>query len=390
MTKKHIYYITRSYPPEFSGGGAIVREQSVNLLRNKGFTVTVVLFTPNPSLWLDNEDVIAIKINSKFILGCVAMEHLGLFNDYLSPWIGKAFSLLKNRASKDDLIFASSGGELACIALAVKLKNSLGCKIIANLHDPIDYTTVLGLRKYGKPHILRDKITKKLLSSVDEIVTSSNLYASDLVKNYSLESNIISHWYFGFELDNLLAKEKVFDGSNLTIVYAGNMNDSQQPQLLIESLLRSAYFSKINLHFFGSGKNADKIKEYSNIYDNVFFHGQMSQVEVHNFCIEYAHMGFVSLVGEYFRPFVPSKVYDYINLCLPMLGLLPDGDAKNLIEDNSFGIVGEKSEVLHHLIDRWFNQPELYNNSARNIFKFKSEWSMSATSRSMLQTIQEL
>lgn len=390
MKKKHIYYITRSYPPEFSGGGAIVREQSVNLLRHNGFDVTIVLFTPNSHLWLDRKDVIPIQINSKAILPCVALEHLGIVDDYLSPWVGKAFSLLKHRILKDDLIFSTSGGELACIALAVRLKQFLGCKVVANLHDPVVYTTVLGLKMSGKPHVSRDKITNKLFSSVDKIITSSRLYATDLVNNFELELGVIDHWYFGFDSDNQSAKEKHFDGSNLTIVYAGNMNDSQQPQLLVDIMLNSKYFSSINFHFFGAGKNENKIREYSQQYENVFFHGQTHQAEVHEFCVKYAHVGFVSLIGEYFCPFVPSKVYDYINLCLPMLGLLPNGDAKNLIEENGFGIVDEKIEVLSHHVDSWFNQPDLYNDSARNIFKLKNSWSMSETSNAMVESIRQL
>ncbi len=40
-------------------------------------------------------------------------------------------------------------------------------------------------------------------------------------------------------------------------------------------------------------------------------------------------VAFLSLSKEYFSACIPAKLYDYINIGLPILASLPDGEAKD-------------------------------------------------------------
>jgi hypothetical protein len=386
---KKIYFFTRSYIPEFQGGGAIVRDQTVQLLRDNGYDVKIVLFTFNEDMWIDSPDVIPIPIERKWMRFCTALEHLGVLDDYLSPWVKNSALKLSKIINSNDLLFATSGGELGCIQLAVKLKEMTGAKLLVNLHDPIDYTSVMGMTIPGRLHVNRNKVTIQYLSKSDAIVTSSKYYADDL--KAKLNNNIvIRNWYFGFFGQPVSFTKKNKSGDNFNLVYAGNMNNIQRPQIIIEALIDSDIFNKINFHFFGSGLNSLIIKSYSDKYENVYFYGQKSQCEIHDFYLKYADAGFIPLIGDYFKPFVPSKLYDYIKFGLPSLGFLPDGDARNIINDNLLGCaVGEFNEISQ-VLETWINDKSSYYEIKNSIEDRKLSWSIYNTSTSLLETIKEI
>lgn len=50
------------------------------------------------------------------------MESLGVFDDYLVPWVNRSYKELVSLIMPDDLIFTTSGGEMGCLLLGVRLK----------------------------------------------------------------------------------------------------------------------------------------------------------------------------------------------------------------------------------------------------------------------------
>jgi|GEM_PF-791923 len=390
MTNKKVYFITRSYFPEYKGGGAIVREQTVNLLRSKGYSVVIILFTTNVSLWENVEDVIPIKVNLNWIKYSLVLEHIGLITDYLSPWVGGVVGKLSKVINKDDIIFATSGGELGCIELATKIKAITGSKLLVNLHDPIDHTVVLGQKIPTRYHRDRTLISNRLLSESDGILTSSQLYSDELRRTLINQDIMIANWYFGFfgTMDEVASLPSCSQGFNL--VYAGNMNNIQKPQVLIESLIGTSAFSKINFHFFGSGVNASVISDYSDKYENVIYHGQKKQSEIHEFYIKHAHAGFIPLIGDYFKPFVPSKLYDYIKFGLPVIAFLPDGDASTIINDSRFGVSVDDLSSLELSIDNLILDEANYLSLKSNLLDRRHEWSIENTSRVLFDMLGKL
>ena len=87
-----------------------------------------------------------------------------------------------------------------------------------------------------------------------------------------------------------------------------------------------------------------------------------------------ADSGFLSLTNDLSEYCVPSKLYDYINLELPILGYIK-GQAKEIIIDNKFGYVGNNVEDLKNKIIKLSN-PENYKIISSNIKKNKLIWSM--------------
>lgn len=387
MNNRKIFYITKSYPPEANGGGGLVRSQTVELLRKSGFEVTVVVLTQNAGLWEGNKNVIPISISSSknVLRTLISLEYLGVIPDFLYPWVGYGEKKLKNIIQSEDIILCASGGELGTIMLGSKLKKSTGAKFVINLHDPISHTKVLGNTLPGKFHVNRDDVTFKYLNSSDAIVTSSELYKNEILTK--INNTEFYNWYFGYSGSPERSLTSYTESEKLVVVYAGNMNRYQKPERLIEFMRGSSYFNKIEFHFFGSGTGEFAINKYAEEYSNVFFHGQKSQEEVHNFYRYQAHIGFVSLFGDYFKPFVPSKMYDYIQYQLPVLGLLPDGDASAIIETLNIGISCVDEQSLVAALEEWICNPSLWQKHKSNIAEQQERWSMEYTSDSLIQAL---
>ena len=64
-----------------------------------------------------------------------------------------------------------------------------------------------------------------------------------------------------------------------------------------------------------------------------------------NYMKEEADVGFVGLKGKYLGACVPSRLYEFLNLGLPIIASLPDGSAKEIINKNKYGIACADDDV---------------------------------------------
>ena len=78
---------------------------------------------------------------------------------------------------------------------------------------------------------------------------------------------------------------------------------------------------------------------------NVFCLPLMPHNEFLHYMQTNADIGFLSLTSAYAGNCLPSKLYEYINLGLPILASLPDGQAKNLIQERGYGIVCNDGDI---------------------------------------------
>ena len=65
---------------------------------------------------------------------------------------------------------------------------------------------------------------------------------------------------------------------------------------------------------------------------------RLGHQEYLNYLIDEVDIGFLSLSRDYFSACVPAKLYEYINVCKPMLAALPESDGKDIINKNHYGI----------------------------------------------------
>lgn len=334
---KNIYYITRTNITDI-GGGAIVRAGTIGALKKKGFNVIIVTPNYNSDQTVVDDNLIktAFKIPIKF---ATISERIGLYEDYLDIWVKNTVKILSDIVKKNDIILATSGGELGCIKLASIVKQQVHCNFIVNFHDPINYTLVNGMKINNKFHVNREKSEYKYIKNADLIMTSSATHEISLINKYPQMTGKVFTNHFGYIHEAKIKPLKSQSGK-ISIVYGGAMGIEQSPEVLLEVVQVS---DEVQIYYIGSTERIEAIGKKSRL--NITYLPAMPHDQYLDFLQKNADIGFVSLYGDYFSACVPSKIYDYINIGLPILGALPNGDAMNIINNNRFGYAAKYNDI---------------------------------------------
>lgn len=362
-----------------------MRQAQVNTFKEAGYKVIVVLPNYGKDTVENNDDNILLtpyKINER---KTYFLHSKGLINCYLNKWVKSTIKHLKTIVKKEDIVFATTGGEIGTLIIASELKKLTNCKTIFNYHDPIAHTTVFNLSpSKATTSLNKNKIEGKHLKNIDLIITSSNLNKEALIdKHPFLTKERIHSIYFGY-LKNLYTPKKKLSNKT-TIVYGGSFATLQQPELLIQA---AKDIEGIEVVYIGNHQNYSPIQEYK---DKCTLLPAMAYEEYIQYIQEKADIGFVALTDEYYGACVPSKIFEYLNIGLPILGALPKGDAINIINDNKYGIASHFNDIKKlkeniKLIIQEKNKSTFQNN----IIKDREKWAMQFNNQKLLQLINKL
>jgi glycosyltransferase involved in cell wall biosynthesis len=372
--KTTIYYLTRSYAPYQKGGGSLMRVGAVQYLRELDWKVIVVMPNYSSKELIVKDSIIQIPLYYNIRLASY-LERLGFYEDYFDKWIVKTFQYLKNKIKKEDIIFATSGGELGMIKLGSLLKTKINCKFIVNFRDPLDYSLVNGLKLNNKFHISREIQEQKYLQNSDLIITSSKTNQLSLQNKYPNQSTQIVNNYFGYIKQLNLKDFKKISSNTLRIAYVGIMGELQQPEILYKI---AKDIDNIKIYFIGDISNNNILQDIKRQkLNNIEFIDLLPHEEFMKFMIENIDIGFVSLTNDYLGACVPSKIYEYINLALPILAALPNGDGQNIINQNNYGISCKYDDIngLTNALKK-FKDNNFLNKCQNNILQDRDKWFM--------------
>ena len=321
-----IYFLTKSYPPQDGGGGALLKRHCVEIMTKNGLDVEVICLGKENSR-LENIRYFKNKRNIKISL---LKQRLGILEDYLDPWSEDILSYLKSCVKSNDTIFATCGGELSGIKIGSKIKDISNCKFIAHFHDPLDHTTINLEKLDYKFHKNRNIFLRKYLHNCNNILTSTRTYARHLS---FVTNKPVSHAYFGFIGKPIRRGDEAFlQSEGLNIIYGGSDGYAQRSQQIFK-LLHNTQSDPDKIHFHVFGKSRMKTNKF-----HVHHHGLLPRDEYIG-SLTYPNMlGYVSLGPTYFRNCIPSKIFDFISMQIPILAILPYGEAFELIREKKIGI----------------------------------------------------
>ena len=370
-----IWFLTRSLYPYQKGGGPLIRNGQIDNLKELGWDITVINPNYDNERFIVNQNIIQIPFKRKYIQKLTSiLERLGIYEDYLDKWLNEAFIYLKDKVKKEDIVFATSGGELGMIKLGSLLQKEIDCRFVVNFHDPLNYGYMNGLRRDKKFHIGREKAHEEYISNADLILTSSEYYSNVLKEKFTTLEDRIYNNYFGYIKKIDTTQYKKIESKRLRIAYVGTMGTTQKPELLYEAY-QKLNNKNIELYFIGDIKNYTPLNNISE--KNIHFIDFLPHDEFLKFMCENIDVGFVSLISDYFGACVPSKIYEYINLELPMIGALPLGDGKDIINNKNYGIACDYNDIegLSNAI-KIFNNKEYISNIKKTILNDKEQWYM--------------
>lgn len=333
-----IYFITRSYAFDLG------KDDSCALLRNaKVETLSenndVVVVTPN----YNTKDIVIennlINVPYQFSRISSLWEHIGIWEDYLKPWVDNTFEQLKNKVTSEDLLIAVSGGELGCMMLASRLKCVSGCKMIIDFHDPVLGTRIQQEQFGNGFRISREKYLKKYLEQADFIITWGDMYIPCLEEKVSGISGKAKAIYHGYKTRyNKPNNHKISDGPK-RIIYGGTMGRFQR---IDEAIKLFGNRKDIILELMG---DPDRVTRNSaEKYSNVIISPRMQHSDYMEYMVANADIGLVSLVGNGLGIAAPSKIFELINLEVPIFGIIPDGDGSSII-NSGYGFAADVSET---------------------------------------------
>lgn len=335
--KKRVFVLMATYNHNESSGGSIARK-TVEMLCKKVSEVIVITVGEFDIYKKDNLKILTIPSGCSYKISLM-LTRIGWMEDYLEKWVGIVMDYFSNTSEdvpkKNDTVIATTVGELGTLKLGLYMKRKYNTKYIIHFHDPVKHALVNG-KKYGKyslPYASREKFEKTYVLNADKIITCSKTFEKYLCMKYPQIINKCENYYFGWISAPERIKQIKKKNSNLVIAYGGNFGWPQGPEILAKAAKK---IEGVKIVYIGSWRN---YKPVNNLNDkNIEKIPRLGHQEYLNYLIDEVDIGFLSLSRDYFSACVPAKLYEYINVCKPMLAALPESDGKDIINKNHYGI----------------------------------------------------
>lgn len=381
--KGKIYFITRTWDEKIKANNSCSMMR-ILYAESLAKIAEIVIVTPaynGEEVITDNQ--ISFCYNGEMLLVDNMLQYAGIYDDYLDRWTKKTYNYMKNIVKKDDIVFAVTGGELGCVKLGSMLQIACGCKYIVHFHDPIDGDVIFGRKVdiYKGPE--RSKKINKYLKNADGMLTCSATYKEWLDKTMS-DKSVYNH-YMGYatpiDLKDIEKKDEV-----INIVYAGTMSPLQNSKILYEAVKG---IDKVKVTYICAEAEKEKM---SMPEDNIECIPLMPNAKFLEYMKEKADIGFTSLAGRYGKVFVPTKIFEYINLGLPILASVPkDGSAATIIEEGGYGMVSEEDNVeqLREVVLEMI-QGDNISRFKQNILNDRDSWSFASRESEFLDIFNKL
>jgi len=341
----------------------------VECLRGNGFNVQVVTPQYRAEAAPSGNSLSIRAPHGLFQAPLFVLEWAGVLQDYLDGWTARMGPLLARQVKPHDLLFATSGGELAMIKLGAFVKQRTGCRLVVNLHDPIMYTTVNGLRRNRLPAAARDKLESQLLAQADLIVTTTETLMKALTEKYPGLAGKLMFTHLGYIRD--VTPKEPTPSTILRIGYGGNCGRIQSPEILLKAI---DGMKDVEATYVGDyWKNPRLLMAHRKCR----LLPPMPHNEFAEFFMRNMDLSFVSLRHEYFGVCVPMKIFENIGMGVVTLGSLPGGDAVAIVNGKGYGRISGTGDVggLVRAIEE-LRDPVVRNRHRARVLMDRQQWAM--------------
>jgi glycosyltransferase involved in cell wall biosynthesis len=381
---KDILIITSYFPPEIGAASNRIFHLAEGLHKSK-FNVTVITPLPNyptgnifepyrgkrKHISIENN----IKIYRLWIYATVSKNKVVRLFAMLSYSFSLVWFFIFNKIPKTVII---QSPPLLVAFTSILFLKSKKRKLILNVSDlwPLAGLKLGALKKNFGYRILEKiefynyKYSDLILGQSDEILT--HIRSIIQYKETFLYRN-----YPNIDTKELQPSEN--SSGKIKMVYAGLLGVAQG----IYKLCQKLDYTNIEFHIYGAGPEQKQIEDFVNENENlpIFYHGDLSRKELHRTLLNYDLTIIPLLIRIYGS--VPSKIFEYAKLGLPML-YFGGGEGETIVRENNLGWVAEAGNydnlnlTLSQLTTKDLNSKFKYSikNTAENQYDFNKQLSV--------------
>lgn len=210
-------------------------------------------------------------------------------------------------------------------------------KLILNVSDlwPIAGLE-LGVFKKNFSYWLLEKIEQFNYKNADLVLGQSQEILNHVTSLFPHKQTFLYRNYPDFQHPEI--ENNITDNEKITLVYAGLLGVAQG----IYKLCQELDFSNIEFHIYGAGAEQKKIESF--LLENpklpIIYHGEVTRQEIHKELLKY-DLAIIPLLNRIYGS-VPSKIFEYARLGLPML-YFGGGEGETIIIEHQLGWVAQSS-----------------------------------------------
>ncbi len=348
-----------------------------------------------------------VKRNNRFMDKVIMLRKL-LYNSFWFPdeknnWIpGAFFSGLRILSRGKISVIYVSGYPWSAFLVGALLSKLKGIPLILDFRDAWTLN----------PRGLRDNCFQrfwenKVLLQASKVVFATNLLRKSYIERYPwLDKRKVITITNGFDHDDFKrfkGKEKK-NNKRFLITFAGTFNDNvppldidQSPYYFLKGLAKllkeKDIFKSIRVRFVGNfGDNNKKLIKSLGLENVIELTGYVSHDKSIEYQVEADLLLLIICKCEWSRLILTGKLFEYIGARKPILSLVPDGEAKDLIVKEGLGIAVDPNDIdgIKDAIFKFYKDWEcdkLKHVENNHIFK---KYEMKALIKKFVETIEEI
>jgi len=338
---KEILIITSYFPPEIGAASNRIFHLAEGL-QKQNYNVSVITPLPNYPTGKIFDDFKG-KFSQASIVNSIKIYRLWIYASNSKNKLLRLFSMLSfsfsliwfftfNKIPKT--VIVQSPPLLVAFTSMFFLKTK-SRKLILNVSDLWPLAGLeLGVLKKNFSYRLLERLEQFNYKKADLVLGQSEEILTHVKSIFPAKDILLYRNYSNFEVPKI-EKQMVWD-EKLKIVYAGLLGVAQG----IYKLCQELNYKNIEFHIYGAGAEKDKIELFIKANQNlpITYYGKLTRKELHKELLHY-NVAIVPLLKRIYGS-VPSKIFEYSKLGLPML-YFSGGEGEGEVEKYNLGWIAK-------------------------------------------------
>ena len=358
---KRVLFIAYHFPP-LAGGGTFRSLKFVKYLPEFGWLPTVIT-TNTKNYWAYDEELLkevppevkiirAPEIDPFYLQLLLSKIGLGklyqkIKDHFLIPdekigWIPFAYwkAARELKYQKYDLIFSTSPTPCAHI-IALKLKKKFEIPWVADYRDLWTLNPEYPFLKNSK-NFKRESQTEKIIAHLCNAqihVTNGNL--NNIHNYFNLDTKYLKLIYNGYDPSTQVVPIEKKEKDYLRFVYTGTFYGARNPIPILNAIseivkIKPEISDSIRFQFIGKSDIDIDTKATNLEITNIISHtDNLLRSEIDNIYQKTDVSVLIIPCGQNY--ILTSKIFDYLQIKKPILAIIPDGEAKEILQKSNLG-----------------------------------------------------